>query len=184
MNHNNEIIQKPRQTITELLSEATIEIFSENGLNFSNMRETQEILGEEEFLIALIGLSNDSIRLSLTLLVSQSLLNSSLPEDIDEINDIVLQDWIGELSNSLAGRIKHKLVSYGCILNLGLPTVIQGNKLQIEHPKKTEFSAHQFSTETNELIEVGLNTLQNEDFVLHTPMEADESKVVDEVMFF
>ncbi len=186
MNQNNETIQNPRSTVVELLSKAVIEIFSEYELNFSSNSDTQEILGTGNCLIALIGLSTESIRMSLTLLVPQPLLKISFPMDVDEINDKILQDWIGELSNHLGGRLKHNLLPYGCNLILGLPTVIQGSGLQIDQPKNSVSSTHQFSTEKNELIEVGLSTLQQENFMLHTPVEKEESELEedDQILFF
>ena len=99
--------------------------------------------------------------------VTQYLLKISFPMDVGEMNDKLLQDWIGEFSNHLAGRLKYNLLPYDCNLSLGLPTVIQGNGLQIDQPKNPVSSTHQFSTEKNELTEVGLSTLLEEDFKLH-----------------
>lgn len=186
MNENNKIISNPRQTLVELLSEATIELFAENGLNLSSKGETQEISMEGTHLIALIGLSSESIRVSLALLAPQHLLKNTFPMDIGKIDDKLVQDWAGELSNHLAGHLKHKLLPYGCNLKIGLPIVIQGDNMQIDQPKNTVSSKHQFVTEKNELIEVDLNTLLNEDFILHIPEETDESDLQeeDEILFF
>ena len=177
-----ENISNPRQIISDLLTDAVLELFSENKLNLMNMPQNQEMSGEGTFLIALIGLSTDSIRVSLSLLAPQHLLKVSFPMEAMETDDKMLQDWVGELS----GRLKQKLIPWDCNLNLGLPTVVQGSGLQIDQPKNSVSSNHQFSTEEDELIEVSLNTLMNEDFGLSEPVEAEDSaeQEEDEVMFF
>lgn len=106
--------------------------------------------------------------------------------DTDKLNDKQLQDWLGELSNNLAGRFKQKLVPYGCSLNMGIPTVIQGTELQIDLPVKSMISTHQFSTEKNELIELGISTLLDEGFIIHAPEETEGNgkQEIDDVIFF
>lgn len=186
MNENNKIISNPRQTFVELLIETTIELFSENGVNVTSVAESQEITWKGPHVIALIGLSTESIRVSLALLAPHPLLRESLPMDDVEIDDKYVQDWSGELSNQLAGHLKRKLFPYGYNLILGLPTVVQGNDLQVDQPKNTISSVHQFTTEKNETIEVGLNTLVEEGFILHTPEEQAESDLEEDsdISFF
>lgn len=47
------------------------------------------------------------------------------------------RDWLGELSNQLAGRFKNKLTTYGHAPNLTTPTIVKGAWLLVE-PGETQ----------------------------------------------
>jgi hypothetical protein len=70
-----------------------------------------------------IRAGSDQIELSLTLCMPSSVLGLSYPcqEQIMEIPEEDLEDWLLELTNQLMGRIKHRLMHQQVTVNLGLP---------------------------------------------------------------
>lgn len=74
---------------------------------------------------ASVGFSHDLLRGAVTLMVSHSdcMEHFGAPEGSES------SDWIGELSNQLVGRFKNKVVAYGPLLELALPSVICGKDL-------------------------------------------------------
>lgn len=84
------------------------------------------------------------MRLPLTVL---ALTYPDHEELITSVDEEKLEDWISELCNQLIGRFKNRLIPFGCVMLLGLPSSY-------------------FGTDINELLPVGY-----EHFVFH--FEAD-----------
>lgn len=78
-------------------------------------------------LAAIIGLCDPQVSASISLTTSRhaaaQLVN---PSPIDPC------DWLGELSNQLAGRLKNRLITYGRTPMLSTPTTVCGVWLEVE----------------------------------------------------
>jgi hypothetical protein len=73
-----------------------------------------------------IGFSHEHMIGSAILLISHSdcIARLGAPEGCDD------SDWVGELANQLLGRFKNKVVAYGPLIDMALPSVICGKDLR------------------------------------------------------
>ena len=67
------------------------------------------------------------------------------------------EDWIGELSNQLAGRLKNKLCMYGLNLNLSTPTTVRGNQLHISSSALESFIVSATLPDGDAIVQLSLN---------------------------
>lgn len=59
-----------------------------------------------------------------------------------EVDDDMVNDAFGELSNMVVGSVKSQLCDHGWLCELTIPSIVRGNELQVEsvaHGKKTIF---------------------------------------------
>ena len=73
-----------------------------------------------------IGFTGQSLRGTLVLFVSESLLAAMWPG-----KGLSPADWIGELANQALGSIKMALLPHGADFDLGLPSVTSGSNCRI-----------------------------------------------------
>jgi len=124
--------------ITRLFDAACINQFESMGCE---IREVENPSTSFEVMSAFIQAQSSDLQLGLLLKTSRLLLVQTMPLlDMESINDPSYQeDWNLELSNRFLGRLKNKLLPYGCRLNIGLPIVpdenlvleLQGNSQSI-----------------------------------------------------
>lgn len=74
-------------------------------------------------LCGVIGFTGDKIRGTCILAMTEEPLRGSSPEGGAE------RDWISELANQLAGRIKNKLLAHGAEVYITIPVVLRGEHL-------------------------------------------------------
>lgn len=77
-------------------------------------------------MTGVVGLSDKSISGSVTLSTCQDTAGR-----LAETTPLASADWLGELCNQLAGRLKNKLLAYDLSPNLSTPAVICGKHLRI-----------------------------------------------------
>ena len=181
-------ISDSRAVIAEQLVESCKELFGSYEVNIEVDEEKNSPgNGEgETHLIGLLGVTAEGLRATVAIQTSDQILQDTFPADLDSDRDQKLQDWIGELSNQLLGRLKNKLIPYGCELTLGVPAVIQGSQLKTILPRRTEISSHRFITDQDNDIFLFLSTLEEESFTLHTPDTdtEDDFMAEGEILFF
>ena len=80
-------------------------------------------------ITAIVGLGDEHLRASVAVSVTEA-------DAVVLAGDLVAdpKDWIGELSNQLAGRFKNKLSVFGLYPSLSTPTVIQGRDMKVSSP--------------------------------------------------
>ena len=73
--------------------------------------------------VGVIDAGCDELELSLVLNIPFSILALSYPtkDDITELPEAELEDWVLELSNQIMGKLKNRLVAQGLMVKLGLP---------------------------------------------------------------
>lgn len=79
---------------------------------------------------AAIGFTSTHVRGVLAIAVDEQLARNMNPV-AQAGDDGSHQDWIGELSNQLLGRLKNKLLSRGVELALSTPMIVRGTDLQL-----------------------------------------------------
>ncbi len=105
------------QTIFEQSCYALFESFN---CEVKTLSEHSEELYEYPFVF--IDAGSEDIELIIYLQLPISVLSLTYPvTDVIDVDDKYLEDWLGELSNQLIGRLKNTLLQHGVTLQLGLP---------------------------------------------------------------
>lgn len=113
------------ETMMNLFSDSLtelIETYTENAPQIS-FDDCEDI---DANMTAIVGLSSPEVSASVALITSA---NSAYA--LAKMPPACPQDWLGELGNQLAGRLKNKMSLFGLSSNLSTPTVVRGQFLQL-----------------------------------------------------
>jgi len=90
-------------------------------------------LDDDQEMIAVIGFSSENLKGALGLACAKEPLARSACSALGlaEVDDQILTDWLGELSNQLLGRLKRTMLDYSVEIYLATPIVLSGLKLSI-----------------------------------------------------
>jgi len=110
--------------VAAMASEACEELFAAYGVSLAT--GAQRTTGEH-MLCGVIGFVGTGIRGSCMLLGHDAPILASCPEGGG------CRDWIGELTNQLAGRVKSKFLAYGVEVQLSTPVGFSGVALRPLH---------------------------------------------------
>jgi CheY-specific phosphatase CheX len=106
-----------------LAEEACTSLFEAYGVNLER-EPTLKMPGGESSLTGIIGFTGIGITGMCLLAASEEPLNASNPTDGP------LRDWMAELSNQLAGRLKHKLLAQGAEVYITTPIVLRATRIE------------------------------------------------------
>jgi len=96
--------------------------------------KADEVTGQVMALVGLSGPVKGTVALSLPPETALKLTGSLLGEEISEMNELAF-DSVSEACNIIAGGAKARLpVNGGPPVNLGLPTVISGDRFKVSYP--------------------------------------------------
>lgn len=109
--------------ITGYLELSTIELLRDVGAEFHGQPHTDWLPD----ITAIIGFAGTGTAGSLALCTSHSCLSGLAKLGKTEMSE----DWLGELSNQLLGRVKRRLAPHGVVFGLSTPVVISGEKLRL-----------------------------------------------------
>ena len=105
-----------------------IGLFETAGIKqFESMDQEAELIdkpGEDaDTFKAYIDLTSEDLKVAMLLIVPRQILINTIPgiPDGQDITEDMQEDWILELSNRLMGRLKNKLLSHDCFLQIGIP---------------------------------------------------------------
>lgn len=111
------------ETFCELFETSCIELFSGLDCQVQRLAADDSVMGNAP--IAYIDAGSEDVEIFIALHVPFTVLTMTYPEFAAErimaVSEEVLEDWISELSNQLVGRFKHKLLTHGCVITIGLP---------------------------------------------------------------
>jgi len=62
------------------------------------------------------------------------------------------RDLMRELTNQLAGRVKNRLLNFTLMLNIGVPTVLSGQALERQRPRRETEVIYMFRTLRGEVV--------------------------------
>jgi hypothetical protein len=125
------------KAVARMARDACFELFRAYGLNLRSEDHELEA-NDQRVLCGVIGFVGSGVRGSCMLVGHDELIMGSCPDGGRS------RDWIGELTNQLAGRVKAKLLKYGVEVALSTPIGVSGVAV---HPiprnelKPTYFSA-------------------------------------------
>lgn len=105
-----------RQTLPELQLELVDNTYEDEIVNWP-----------ESIMVSIMRFQSEAMKGTAVLGCDLGFLERSCPafEGDHEERDLFLQDWIGELSNLVLGRLKNKLLPFGIVLKLNPPSVTE-----------------------------------------------------------
>ncbi|MFW7380481.1 MAG: chemotaxis protein CheX [Oligoflexus sp.] len=120
---------KVRETLPLAVQE-TLERFSVQQLN----EAPQDIASEQTLLVSILGFKSPQMNGSILLACQESFLAQTCPGlKADEPNrKPFIYDWIGELTNLVAGYFKNSLLSFDIDLGLNPPSISEANLRVLE----------------------------------------------------
>ncbi len=138
----------PCVVVINLYLQACNELFSAYGL--TALLEKQK--GEKRdpsraCYVSVLGANGEDIRLLSTLNIEAPLLASMHPSGAGNVSQRDLEDWCRELNNQLVGRVKNKLLRFGCEVMTGLPSLITGTDIVTVSPPDLDFRQYFFASE-------------------------------------
>ena len=118
----------PRELETQLLvenlaEEACFNLFEAYGVRLEHVEIAHTPSGERS-LTGIIGFTGNGITGMCLVAASEEPLAASNPAQGS------LRDWVAELSNQLAGRLKHKLLSQGVEVYITTPIVLRATRIE------------------------------------------------------
>jgi len=116
------------QAISEIVRQACIDLFDYYEIALSPGAEAGTLSR-----CGVIGFGGHDLRGSLMLGCSDELLRASSAED-----------WLGELTNQLLGRVKNRLIQHDIALYASLPVVLRGEQIE---PLDVQSAGHLFSSQ-------------------------------------
>lgn len=173
-----------KQLICQLFEDACLELFD------SMQCHAQRVVGDElvsgETPIAFIDAGSQDFEMILTLRLPLPALTMTYPvqEQILNIDEKELEDWLLEMANRLLGLLKLKLTARNCAINTGLPTHDLGFDSNLSINQQPYFAFH-FDVD-DELVETGIRieSFSNEINMAAEPTEAASHIQAGELDFF
>lgn len=140
---------------SEIVVSCVTELSNDLGFPSSKLPDERQVaISKDECIASAIGYSSPQIKGSVTVLSPKSLLAKSHPNLQMEmpVGDQEVEDWIGEISNQLLGRIKNKLLKFGATVSMATPSVLAGNAMVPKEPKEGASSTFKFQSEHGSLV--------------------------------
>jgi len=117
------------QSIEGLFEVSCVNLFESLNCTVRRIENAQNELSDGPIACIDAGSSDLELITGLQLPMSVLALTYPVESDIREIGDEYLEDWIGELSNQLMGRLKTELSDHDCQVILGLPITCYGDDI-------------------------------------------------------
>lgn len=67
-------------------------------------------------------------------------------------SSLAARDLLRELTNQLAGRVKNRLLNFTLMLTIGVPTVLSGQALERQRPRRETEVVYMFRTLRGEIV--------------------------------
>jgi CheY-specific phosphatase CheX len=109
--------------VHQLAEQACLELFEAYGVKLERTR-VEIMPGGEHSMTGIIGFTGPGITGMCLLASTEEPLRASNP------TDGALRDWMAELSNQLAGRLKHKLLAEGAEVYITTPIVLRAMRIE------------------------------------------------------
>ena len=109
---------------------AVAAVFAEQGLEIELGAPCRGPLASTESYLATIGFAGDTLRGAVSLLASAEVVSAILPEGLDP-TAALLADYLGEVVNMTAGRVKHHLLRRDVLVLLATPMCATGMDVDI-----------------------------------------------------
>lgn len=135
------------ETIHELLIEACLEQLKQLGLTAK--RTTQP--PTKVLFCSLISGSGEGLQINALVQPDIEILTLGHPSKKSDLSLEETEDWCCEFNNQLMGRVKTKLLNRGCLINLGLPSLISCDAVEAAKLKEPTPLTQRFETKFGRL---------------------------------
>jgi CheY-specific phosphatase CheX len=112
-----------QRLVESLAEEACLSLFDAYGVQLSRVEDLSTGTGEHT-LTGIIGFTGNGITGMCLVAATEEPLIASNPVSGS------LRDWVAELSNQLAGRLKHKLIACGVEVYITTPIVLRATRIE------------------------------------------------------
>jgi CheY-specific phosphatase CheX len=119
--------------LDEVLRDCAVALFDAYGIR-AGFQGAIESPPQDTELAGSIGLVGAGISGSILVATTAAVLRATGQTDGSRESTC---DWVGELANQLAGRLKNQLLRYGVELNVSTPVVIEGKALQVRGARRS-----------------------------------------------
>jgi CheY-specific phosphatase CheX len=113
-----------QQLVENLAEEACLSLFEAYGVPLRRIQSEQTLPHGERSLTGIIGFTGKGITGMCLVASTEEPLIASNPAGG------ALRDWVAELSNQLAGRLKHKLLTQGAEVYITTPIVLRATRIE------------------------------------------------------
>jgi hypothetical protein len=169
-----------KQIFDDLITACTTEFLHAAGVEFCSSIETEVVM---EYA-SVIGFSGNDMRGVIGLGMSGPTLGQLAGFRAIPNVDAPMEDWLGEASNQLLGRLKNKLLGYGTIVSIALPMTLRGVRLQFISTRAMGVWTYGFDSKAGQIC-VWLDVRVKDGFVLTPSNDADMQGVPEgELMLF
>ncbi len=171
------------EQVFQLFNESCVEMFSDLNCSINEASSPDEHVDEAP--ISDIDAGSEDLEIRLLLRFPYSVLAMTYPvDDVLDVDDSKLEDWLSEMSNQLIGRLKNKLIKHEVYLNMGLPENHFG--LQPEQLKPEGFEHRIFYYDIdNEIFECHVSVdVINEHMTFHSEESSDDMHDEGELELF
>jgi len=123
----------------ETIMSCIIELSQDLSLPCTEVSNEQDAhTSKEESIAAVIGYSSPEIKGSMTVISTKELLKQTHPnlQMGIPVGEQEIEDWVGEISNQLLGRVKNKLLKFGTSVSMATPSILAGTSLASRSPRE------------------------------------------------
>jgi hypothetical protein len=139
--------------LNELYREAARDLLCGNGIDINLLDPCAEkpTACDKPCYVSVLGAIGNGLALSSMLAIDADLLARIHPLSSSAVSEPELEDWCRELNNQLVGRMKNKLLRYDIAVNLGLPTLLTGNRIKAVSGPELTVMEHVFQFGDNSM---------------------------------
>lgn len=162
--------------VENLAEEACLSLFDAYGVQLDHQQPgSVPKANDERSLTGIIGFTGNSITGMCLVAASEEPLIASNPAGGS------LRDWVAELSNQLAGRLKHKLLAQGVEVYITTPIVLRATR--IEPLPRRKLIPRGYSLKTGGTVSLWVEVEIGPDFQL-SPNEGETPVAEGETLMF
>ncbi|MET0339923.1 MAG: chemotaxis protein CheX [Polyangiales bacterium] len=137
MEQNDSTQMNAQLVVEDMAEEACFSLFDAYGVPLTKEQPETLSLGERA-LTSIVGFTGEGLTGMVLVSAAEGLLVKSNP-----VGGASLRDWVAEMSNQLAGRLKHKLLAQGVEVYITTPIVLRAAR--VEPLPRTTLSPRTFS---------------------------------------
>ncbi|MCP5163215.1 MAG: hypothetical protein H6999_05975 [Hahellaceae bacterium] len=174
------------EQIHELFEAACKELFEGMNCQVSRVDAPYDEYELEDAPAAFIDAGSDDLELNIGILMPLSLLAMTYPvqDNITQVDDATLEDWISELANRLIGLIKAHLLHRECRVMIGLPNFFHGADVDYASLGNGEFYSLYFDVD-NIVCECSISVeIFNDQMLLAEPQATESASDEDDGIEF
>ncbi len=158
-----DVPERRAELLNELVMQCTIDLFQVGGVEVRAVAERQHSM---EYAVV-VGFSGDKLRGVIGLGMASGALGELATRHAGTGDAVVGQDWLGETGNQLLGRIRNRLLGYGVVVSIALPTVLRGVELRLLATNVPGLSTYVFASDVGDVC-VWLDVSWEQGFALPT----------------